>query len=134
MDRLLYVAMTGAKQLMQAQSLVAHNLANVSTTGFRGDLARFQAAPVEGPGGRYYNIPTVWGGQILTLPEATQRAAQAGWQHWPSYPTPDAADLAYERGVHSVINNQDLRERLRFPARDTRDLFNPYMPNPFSPR
>jgi flagellar basal-body rod protein FlgF len=50
MDRLLYVAMTGAKQLMQAQTLVAHNLANVSTTGFRADLARFEAAPVEGPG------------------------------------------------------------------------------------
>jgi flagellar basal-body rod protein FlgF len=49
-DRLLYVAMTGAKQLMQAQSLVSHNLANVSTTGFRADLARFQAQPIEGPG------------------------------------------------------------------------------------
>jgi flagellar basal-body rod protein FlgF len=50
MDRLLYVAMTGAKQLMQAQTLVSHNLANIGTTGFRADLARFQAQPVEGPG------------------------------------------------------------------------------------
>ncbi len=50
MDRLLYVAMTGAKQLMQAQGLVAHNLANVATTGFRADLARFEARPVTGPG------------------------------------------------------------------------------------
>jgi flagellar basal-body rod protein FlgF len=50
MDRLLYVAMTGAKQLMQAQALVSHNLANVSTSGFRADLARFEARPVEGPG------------------------------------------------------------------------------------
>jgi flagellar basal-body rod protein FlgF len=49
-DRLLYVAMTGAKQLMQAQALVSHNLANVSTTGFRADLARFEARPVVGPG------------------------------------------------------------------------------------
>jgi flagellar basal-body rod protein FlgF len=47
---MLYVAMTGAKQLMQAQGLVAHNLANVSTTGFRADLARFAAQPVAGPG------------------------------------------------------------------------------------
>ena len=37
--------MTGAKQLMQAQALVSHNLANVSTTGFRADLARFEARP-----------------------------------------------------------------------------------------
>ena len=50
MDRLLYVAMTGAKQLMHAQGLVSHNLANVSTTGFRADLARFEARPVQGPG------------------------------------------------------------------------------------
>jgi flagellar basal-body rod protein FlgF len=50
MDRLLYVAMTGAKQLMQAQTLVSHNLANVATNGFRADLARFEARAVEGPG------------------------------------------------------------------------------------
>ncbi len=50
MDRLLYVAMTGAKQLMQAQALVSHNLANVSTAGFRADLARFEARPIDGPG------------------------------------------------------------------------------------
>lgn len=50
MDRLLYVAMTGAKQLMQAQTLVANNLANIGTAGFRADLARFQAQPIEGPG------------------------------------------------------------------------------------
>lgn len=50
MDRLLYVAMTGAKQLMQAQTLVANNLANIGTTGFRADLARFQAQPIDGPG------------------------------------------------------------------------------------
>ena len=50
MDRLLYVAMTGGKQLMQAQTVVANNLANVSTQGFRGDLARFDQVPVEGFG------------------------------------------------------------------------------------
>ncbi len=50
MDRLIYVAMTGAKQLMQAQSLMSHNLANANTHGFRADLARFEASPVEGAG------------------------------------------------------------------------------------
>lgn len=50
MDRLVYVAMTGAKQLMQAQSLLANNLANISTQGFRADLARFEAEPVDGAG------------------------------------------------------------------------------------
>ncbi len=47
---MIYVAMSGAKQLMQAQTLVANNLANLSTDGFRADLARFQPRPVAGPG------------------------------------------------------------------------------------
>jgi flagellar basal-body rod protein FlgF len=42
--------MSGAKQLMQAQSLVSNNLANMSTQGFRADLARFEDSPVNGPG------------------------------------------------------------------------------------
>jgi flagellar basal-body rod protein FlgF len=50
MDRLVYVAMTGAKQAMLAQTLVANNLANASTTGFRADLARFSDDAVRGPG------------------------------------------------------------------------------------
>ncbi len=50
MDRLVYVAMTGAKQAMLAQGLVANNLANANTRGFRADLARFSESPVPGPG------------------------------------------------------------------------------------
>ncbi len=50
MDRALYVGMTGASQILQAQAVVAQNLANVSTNGFRGDEYAFTAAPVDGPG------------------------------------------------------------------------------------
>lgn len=50
MDRMLYVAMTGAKQTMLAQSVNSHNLANVSTTGFRADLNNFLNVPIEGQG------------------------------------------------------------------------------------
>ena len=50
MDRLLYVAMTGASQTMLAQAANSHNLANASTTGFRADLSAFRAMPVFGPG------------------------------------------------------------------------------------
>lgn len=49
MDRMLYVAMSGAKQLMQAQAVNAHNLANINTTGFRADFLGFSSVPVEGP-------------------------------------------------------------------------------------
>ena len=50
MDRLIYLAMAGAKATMQRQETLANNLANVSTTGFRAELAAFRAVPVEGSG------------------------------------------------------------------------------------
>src|SRR5476649_2913703 len=50
MDRGLYVAMTGAKQIMQAQAVNNHNIANSSTTGFRADTVSFTSEPIYGPG------------------------------------------------------------------------------------
>lgn len=50
MDRMLYIAMSGAKQTMLAQAVNANNLANSNTTGFRKDLAAFRSMPVFGPG------------------------------------------------------------------------------------
>lgn len=50
MDRMLYVAMSGAKQIELAQTANTHNLANASTIGFRADLAAFRAMPVFGTG------------------------------------------------------------------------------------
>lgn len=50
MDRMLYIGMSGAKETMLSQGLNSHNLANVSTTGFRADLAQFRSQPVFGPG------------------------------------------------------------------------------------
>ena len=50
MDRQIYLSMTGAKASMQRQEVLANNLANVSTTGFRAELAAFRAVPVLGDG------------------------------------------------------------------------------------
>lgn len=50
MDRMLYVAMTGAKQTMLAQSAVSNNIANVNTTAFHQDFSAFRAMPVYGAG------------------------------------------------------------------------------------
>jgi len=47
MDKLIYTAMTGAKATMGQQAAVANNLANVSTTGFRSELHRLRAVPVQ---------------------------------------------------------------------------------------
>lgn len=46
MDRLIYTAMTGASGTMSRQAAVAHNLANVSTQGYRAEEHRLRAAQV----------------------------------------------------------------------------------------
>ncbi|GGI16320.1 flagellar basal-body rod protein FlgF [Oxalicibacterium faecigallinarum] len=48
MDRLIYTAMTGAKQILEQQATTSNNLANVSTNGFRAQLDTFRAVPVVG--------------------------------------------------------------------------------------
>jgi flagellar basal-body rod protein FlgF len=50
MDRMIYLSMSGAKAAMQRQEVLANNLANVSTNGFRAELAAFRAVPVQGSG------------------------------------------------------------------------------------
>lgn len=50
MDRLIYVAMTGAKHILSQQATISQNLANVTTSGFRAQVDAFRAVPVIGPG------------------------------------------------------------------------------------
>jgi flagellar basal-body rod protein FlgF len=52
MDRMLYLAMNGAKSMFDRQAQVAHNLANVNTAGYRTETTAFRALPVDGPGAR----------------------------------------------------------------------------------
>lgn len=46
MDKALFIAMSGAKHNMRAQTNHANNLANVSTTGFKADYAQARSMPV----------------------------------------------------------------------------------------
>lgn len=50
MDKLIYTAMTGASAAANRQAVLANNLANVSTNGFRAELATYRAVPVRGEG------------------------------------------------------------------------------------
>jgi flagellar basal-body rod protein FlgF len=63
MDRVIYLAMAGAKASMQRQDVVANNLANASTTGFRAELTAFRAVPVLGDGAstRVYSLESTPG-------------------------------------------------------------------------
>ncbi|KFA58339.1 Flagellar basal-body rod protein FlgF [Gilliamella apicola] len=48
MDRVIYTAMSGASQTLSQQSITTHNLANVTTTGFRAQLTAMKAVPIVG--------------------------------------------------------------------------------------
>jgi flagellar basal-body rod protein FlgF len=76
MDRLVYVAMAGAKETLRAQAANNHNLANANTNGFKADLAAFQTRNVVGAGlpSRAYATDDVlgWDGGSGSL-EATGR-------------------------------------------------------------
>ena len=50
MDKMLYVAMTGAHNNTLAQRAHANNLANISTNGFRRDFEQARAMPIFGDG------------------------------------------------------------------------------------
>lgn len=47
MDRLIYTAMTGAKHTLGQQAAVSNNLANATTTGFRGEMHRLRAVQLQ---------------------------------------------------------------------------------------
>lgn len=73
--------------------------------------------------GRFYNIPTVWGGKIETEPyknprtgkmmdvpnqTALQNVERAGWDNFPSYATPDEAEQRYQL-MHSFMEGDTQR-------------------------
>lgn len=47
MDRLLFLAMNGASEIMKAQAVNTNNLANASTAGFRAELTHFTSEPIQ---------------------------------------------------------------------------------------
>ena len=63
MDRVIYLTMAGAKANMQRQDVLANNLANASTPGFRAEITAFRSVPVLGDGAstRVYAIETTPG-------------------------------------------------------------------------
>ncbi|MFT0546648.1 flagellar basal-body rod protein FlgF [Allopusillimonas ginsengisoli] len=59
MDRLVYTAASGAARVLEQQSVISNNLANVGTAGFREQVAIYRAVPVDGPPGMPTRVSTV---------------------------------------------------------------------------
>jgi flagellar basal-body rod protein FlgF len=64
MDRIIYTTMTGANAAAQRQAVLANNLANASTTGFRAEMSTFRSVPCRA--GAHH--PRVCAGGHLRLP------------------------------------------------------------------
>ena len=77
MDRLIYTAMSGANAAASRQSVLANNLANVSTNGFRAELSTYRAVPLQGEGAttRVFAVEATAG--HLSRPGAAHRTDRA---------------------------------------------------------
>jgi hypothetical protein len=116
------------KMTPQEQALYQRHLSNLygaggvdNPDGSRSSL--YQS--VQEHNGRFYNVPTVWNGQILTekftnpagkvfdVPNATALAniARLGWDTFPSYATPEEADTRYSK-MHDYME-RDTADYLR---------------------
>jgi flagellar basal-body rod protein FlgF len=112
MDRLVYTSMAGAKASLQRQDVLAHNLANVSTQGFRAELAAFRAVPVRGDGAstRVAAIETTIGYSTQPGPvQSTGRSLDVAvkGQSWLAVQALDGTE-AYTRAGSLDVNPEGL--------------------------
>lgn len=112
MDRLIYTAMSGAKQILEQQATTSNNLANASTTGFRAQLDTFRAVPVVGAASptRAFVVDATVGtdfreGTIQHTGRALDVAVQG--QGWLTVERPDGSE-GYSRGGSLKINENGL--------------------------
>lgn len=99
----------------QEQNLYEHHANNLGTSNQvlqpDGSVSTVLQAVVTGPDGRFYNIPTVWGGTAYDPGTAMLYATQAGLDRYPSYSTPEEADKRYEK-MH-VYMDKDVGKYLK---------------------
>lgn len=122
MDRMLYVAMTGARQTLQAQALVSHNLANANTVGFRLDMADFRSMPVfsdHGLPSRVYSMAERPGidlksGKIMTTGRDLDVAIQG--EGWIAIQAPDGSEAYTRAGDLQLDTNGMLKTATGHPV------------------
>jgi len=121
MDRMLYVAMTGARETLRAQAANNHNLANVSTTGFRADLQAFQARQVTGDGhaSRVYATASTTGfdptaGAMMSTGRGLDVAVQGNG--YIAVQAPDGREAYTRAGDLRIDTNGQLRTGTGLPV------------------
>ena len=106
----------------QEKYLYNTHLDNLHGTGKivhdNGAISSLLQMSFEGPGGKVYNIPTVWGGRQLSPDDAIQAAQQVGLDKFPSYSSEDEAEGRYQQ-LHGYLEKDtaDFIARARRSAR-----------------
>ncbi|MGC3964783.1 MAG: flagellar basal-body rod protein FlgF [Rhodocyclaceae bacterium] len=116
MDKLIYTAMSGAKATMSRQASVANNLANVSTTGFRAEMNRLRAVPVQSEAlpSRAHVVEATLGadmraGAIMQTGRSLDMAIQG--EGWFAVRAADGSEAYTRDGSFTVDANGMLRTR-----------------------
>lgn len=114
MDKLIYVAMTGAKHALLRQEAVAHNLANAETPGFRAQLNAFRATPAVGDGfpTRVYTVDSTIGADFSPGPiRHTGRSLDVAVQGsgWITVEGPDGAEAYTRNGSLQIAPDGTLQ-------------------------
>lgn len=112
MDRIVYTAMGGAARVLEQQAVISNNMANVSTAGFREQMAVYRSVPLVGDQGLPTRVTTA-----MSTPGSN--FSQGGMQEtghaldlaitgdgWFSVQTPTGE--AYTRGGELAVNARGL--------------------------
>ncbi|MGQ8366359.1 flagellar basal-body rod protein FlgF [Glaciecola sp. 1036] len=115
MDKMLYVAASGAKQDLMATAVRANNLANAQTTGFKAQLEQARAMPAYGQGlpTRVFNMTespsnNYEGGAMITTGRPLDVAIQG--DGWLSVQTPQGEEVFTRAGNLNIAANGALQD------------------------
>jgi flagellar basal-body rod protein FlgF len=125
MDRLIYTAMSGASATLGRQASVAHNLANVSTPGYRAEEHRLRAAQVQ-----TFNQPAALSVRAFTVDASTHSDFSQGpvnytgnvfdvavrGKGWMTLALPDGSEAYTRNGGFSISENGILQTANGIPV------------------
>jgi len=112
MDRIVYTAAGGAARVLEQQAVISNNMANVSTAGFREQMAVYRSVPVVGQPGMPTRVATVAStpgsnfqqGTMMETGHALDAAIKGdGW-----FSVQTLQGEAYTRAGEFAVNQQGL--------------------------
>ncbi|MGO4815171.1 flagellar basal-body rod protein FlgF [Cupriavidus sp. 2MCAB6] len=114
MDRMIYTALSGAKQTLDQQAAVSNNLANTSTPGFRAQVNMFRAVPVVGQASptRAFALASTPGADLKAGPLTyTERPLDVALQGngWLTVQAPDGSEAYTRAGSLQVSADGQLQ-------------------------